>query len=47
MFDLFYVLTVLLGVCTAFGTGAFFGWLLIERKNAPYKHLRGDQDDEM
>lgn len=46
MFDLFYVLTVLLAFCVALGTGAFIGWLLIERDGAPFEHLRHPKGDE-
>lgn len=44
MFDLFYALVMMLVFCVAMGTAAFLGWLLIERDNAPFKHLRGDRD---
>ncbi len=46
MFDLFYVLVLMLAFCAAMGIAAFLGWLLIERDNAPFKHLRGDQSDD-
>jgi len=42
MFDLFYVLSLMLAFSVAMGVSAFIGWLLFERDNAPFKRHEDD-----
>lgn len=46
MFDLFYALVLMLAFCIAMGVAAFLGWLLIERDNAPFKHLSNQHKED-
>ena len=40
--QLMFTLVVLVAVASSLAFGAFFGWLLVDRKNAPF---RKDKDD--
>lgn len=39
-----YTLVVLLAFSASLAFGAFLGWLLFERKNAPFKDLMQNED---
>jgi hypothetical protein len=43
--QLMYTLVILLAFSSSLAFGAFLGWLLFERKNAPFRDL-GRGDDE-
>lgn len=42
--QLMFTLVVLVSVTTALTVGAFLGWLLFERKNAPFKDFMQNKD---
>ena len=47
--QLLFTLVVLVAVTASLAFGAFWGWFLFERKNAPLRHLMEpkDKNDEL
>ena len=43
---LFFTLVLITAFCVALGFGAFIGWVLFERDNAPFKDIDNDQGDQ-
>ena len=42
--QLLFTLVVLVAVTASLAFGAFFGWLLVERKNAPFRDRKDDSE---
>ena len=43
--QLMYTLVILIAFSASLAFGAFFGWLLVERKNAPFRDRKEDDKE--